>query len=89
MNEPKEEFRNNRFPNIIAQYLVYTKDSTTGECIYNYMGNEFNIADRAFYRQVIHLKLTPLENKNAEVIFEDAYNEKIIKSYNNNQNDKN
>lgn len=89
MNEPKEEFKNNRFPNIIAQYLVYTKDSTTGEAIYNYMGNEYNIADRAFARQVIHLKLTIFENKNAEVIFEDCYNEKIIKSYKNNQDDKN
>lgn len=87
MNEPKKEFQNNTHPNLIAQYLVYTKDSTTGECIYNYMGNEFNIADRAFSRQVIHLKLTPLENKNAEVIFEDAYNEKIVKSFNNKTND--
>ena len=87
MNEPKKEFQNNTHPNLIAQYLVYTKDSTTGECIYNYMGNEFNIADRAFSRQIIHLKLTTLENKNAEVIFEDAYNEKVVKSFNNKTND--
>lgn len=85
MDEPKKEFQNNRFPNLIAQYLVYTSDST-GECVYNYMGNDFKIADRAFSRQVIHLKLTPLENKNAKVIFEDAYNEKIIKSYKNGSN---
>ena len=51
------------------------------------MGNEFNIADRAFSRQIIHLKLTTLENKNAEVIFEDAYNEKVVKSFNNKTND--
>lgn len=83
MDEPKKEFQNNRFPNLIAQYLVYTNDSSTGECVYNYMGNDFNIADRAFSRQVIHLKLSAIQNKNAEVIFEDAYNEKIVKSYKN------
>ena len=86
MDEPKKEFQNNRFPNLIAQYLVYTSDSSTGECVYNYMGNDFNIADRAFYRQVIHLKLSAIQNKNAEVIFEDAYNEKIVKSYKNGSN---
>lgn len=86
MDEPKKEFQNNRFPNLIAQYLVYTKDSSTGECVYNYMGNDFNIADRAFSRQVIHLKLSVIQNKNAEVIFEDAYNEKIVKSYKNGSN---
>lgn len=85
MYEPKKEFDNNTHPSIIAQYLVYTKDSTTGECVYNYMGNDFRIADRAFARQVVHLKLTPIQNKNAEVIFEDAYNEKTIKSYNNSE----
>ena len=84
MEEPKKEYQNNRYPNLIAQYLVYTKDSSTGEAIYNYMGNEYNVADRAFSRQVIHLKFTKDENKNAEVIFEDAYNEKTIKSYSNN-----
>lgn len=87
MEEPKKEYQNNRYPNLIAQYLVYTKDSTTGEAIYNYMGNKFDIADRAFNAQVVHLKFTKDENKNAEVIFEDAYNEKTIKSYSN--NDKN
>lgn len=86
MEEPKKEYQNNRYPNLIAQYLVYTKDSSTGEAIYNYMGNEYNVADRAFSRQVIHLKFTKDENKNAEVIFEDAYNEKTIKSYSNNDN---
>lgn len=83
MDEPKKAFQNNKYPNLIAQYIVYTKDSSTGEAIYNYMGNEFNVADRAFARQVIHLKFTKDENKNAEVIFEDAYNEKTIKSYSN------
>lgn len=83
MDEPKKEFQNNRYPNLIAQYIVYTKDSSTGEAIYNYMGNEFNAADRAFARQVIHLKFTKDENKNAEVIFEDDYNEKTIKTYSN------
>lgn len=86
MYEPKKEYQNNKHSNLIAQYLVYTKDSSTGECIYNYMGNEFNVGDRAFARQVMHLKLTSIENKNAEVIFEDAYNEKIIKSYKNDSN---
>lgn len=83
MIEPKKEFQNNKYPNLIAQYLVYTKDSSTGEAIYNYMGNEFNAADRAFTRQVVHLKFTAEENKNAEVIFEDAYNEETIKTYSN------
>lgn len=84
MEEPKKEYQNNRYPNLIAQYLVYTKDSSTGEAIYNYMGNEYHAAYRAFARQVIYLKFTKDENKNAEVIFEDAYNEKTIKSYSNN-----
>lgn len=86
MEEPNKEFQNNKHSELIAQYIVYTKDNSTGEAIYNYMGNEFNAADRAFSRQIIHLKLTKEENKNAEVIFEDAYNEKTIKSYSNNDN---
>ena len=81
MYSQKEEFNNNKHKELIAQYLVYTYDDS-GECIYNYMGNNFNVADRAFARQVIHLKLSPYVSKSAKVIFEDAYNEKIIKSYN-------
>ena len=86
MLEPKEEFQNNRYPNLIAQYLVYTLNNDTGEAIYNYMGNDFNKADRAFIKQVNHLKLSGEQNKKAKVIFEDAYNEKPVKSYQNDSN---
>ena len=51
---------------------------------YGYINDSVNA--RAFDNDPDYYLLTSIENKNAEVIFEDAYNEKVIKSYKNDSN---
>lgn len=86
MEEINKEFQNNPLPNDIVQFIVYTEDKSTGESLYDYIGDDYNEADRIFNTQVTHLKFTKNINKNAKVTFKDCYNDKIIKTFNNDSN---
>ena len=86
MEEIDKKFQNNPAPNDIVQYIVYTTDSSTGECIYDYVGSDYNEADAVFNLQVNHLKFTSAINKNASVVLKDCYNEKTIKTFSNDTN---
>ncbi len=86
MEEINKQFQNNPLPNDIVQYFVYTKDDSTGECVFNYVGNDYNEANNIFVTQSMHLKFTKHINKNACVIFEDCFNDKIIKTFKNDTN---
>lgn len=86
MEEINKEFQNNPLPNDIVQFMVYTEDKSTGECLYDYIGDDYDEANNIFNTQVMHLKLTKSINKNAKVTFKDCYNEKTIKTFNNDTN---
>lgn len=66
----------------VCNYIVRAYSEETGETVYEYIGNDYNEAKNAFLRQLQHLHLTKEINKDATLLFEDVYEDKILDSYN-------